>query len=321
MTSRTITLLGPQRRPSLDKVIRSLGVAGPFATITAGWRERERDDAELDQHLLGRSHNLHLWSRLQSTLSDDPQFADAYRQRIDLLGQIQDLYLIGLGHVIEALAEIRSSPTGSQQLRDDAEHDAQAVLRGLDKAHLRRVADVEANFFDTVQPHDRPEIMRHRLEVAQILADCEAVVLPGGHVSELLDALHLFNIVPAGLDRLPIIAWSAGAMVLTPHVVLFHDGAPRGPRATEMFDLGLGLLPNVVLFPDARRRLDLNDRVRMAGIAARYRPAHCVPLDSGFRATVVEGRWPIETPVLGPDGHLSTMGEVTDAEAGDQPTT
>ena len=46
-----IVLLGPQRRPTLEGVARSLfpgpGAGGPVATITAGWQEREPDDAEL----------------------------------------------------------------------------------------------------------------------------------------------------------------------------------------------------------------------------------------------------------------------------------
>lgn len=282
--------------------------------------ERERDDAELDQHLLGRSHNLHLWSRLQTVLAEDPDFAAAYRRRIDLLTELQDLYLIGLTHVSQVLHEIRSKKTGSDQLRKDAERDAQSVLRGLDRQHLSRVAEIEAAFFDAVAPHARPAVVRHRAEVAQILGDCEAVVLPGGHVGELLDALHLFNIVPAGLDRLPIIAWSAGAMVLTPHVVLFNDNAIRSNHVTEMFDLGLGILPDVVLFPGARQRLDLADHVRMGGIVSRYRPARCVPLDSGFRATIVDGQWPADTTVFDRNGLISAWQEVNDAEAGDQPT-
>ena len=47
-------LLGPQRRPTLDAVVRSLGLPGPFATVTAGWQEREPDDGELRALLGGR---------------------------------------------------------------------------------------------------------------------------------------------------------------------------------------------------------------------------------------------------------------------------
>ena len=42
-----VTVLGPQRRPTVDRVLESLDVSGPIALVTAGWRERESDDAEL----------------------------------------------------------------------------------------------------------------------------------------------------------------------------------------------------------------------------------------------------------------------------------
>ena len=42
-----VTLLGPQRRPTLDTVAASLRLEGPIATITAGWQERETDDGAL----------------------------------------------------------------------------------------------------------------------------------------------------------------------------------------------------------------------------------------------------------------------------------
>ena len=41
-------VLGPQRRPTLAAVARTLDLAGPVATVTAGWQDREPDDAELD---------------------------------------------------------------------------------------------------------------------------------------------------------------------------------------------------------------------------------------------------------------------------------
>ena len=43
----SITLLGPQRRPTLDRVLSSLDVDGPVAVVNAGWRERESDDGEI----------------------------------------------------------------------------------------------------------------------------------------------------------------------------------------------------------------------------------------------------------------------------------
>ena len=54
-----VILLGPQRRPTVDAVARSLSLDGPVATITAGWQEREPDDAELSALLGGRDRQPH----------------------------------------------------------------------------------------------------------------------------------------------------------------------------------------------------------------------------------------------------------------------
>ena len=75
-----ITVLGPQRWPTLDAVVRSLDVAGPVATVTAGWQEREPDDAELDGLLGGRGINLGLHARWQDVLERDPEYAAAERE-------------------------------------------------------------------------------------------------------------------------------------------------------------------------------------------------------------------------------------------------
>src|SRR4051794_9284146 len=50
-----VTLLGPQRRPTLDQAIKGLDPGITFATVTAGWQEREPDDMELDALLGGRT--------------------------------------------------------------------------------------------------------------------------------------------------------------------------------------------------------------------------------------------------------------------------
>ena len=40
----TVTLLGPQRRPSLRPVMAALDVDGQVAVVNAGWRHREDDE-------------------------------------------------------------------------------------------------------------------------------------------------------------------------------------------------------------------------------------------------------------------------------------
>ncbi|NHN56181.1 hypothetical protein G9U51_10370 [Calidifontibacter sp. DB0510] len=315
----TVVLLGPQRRPSLHGLVTSMGWEGPFATITAGWQERELADAELDEHLGGRSHNLSLWHRMQQVFEADPQYAAAHRQRRADLLEMQDLYVHGLRHTMAALIELNDRTEGSITLRHMAIDDAIAIMRGLDSQHMRRVAEVQQAFYDAYPPHERESVQGHRAEVARILADCSAVVITGGHVVELLDALHLFNVAPAGVEQRPVVAWSAGAMVLTSHVVLFGDHAVRGPGCPEVFDRGLGLLPGIVALPSASQRLELHDRFRMSVLSRRFAPDLSLPLDPGTRIVCERGK-PLAAGIrlIGADGTVTTGGE-DGAQAGDQP--
>ena len=81
---RTI-LLGPQRRPTLEGVVRSLfpapDLAGPMAAITAGWQEREPDDALLADLLEGQAANLALYRRWLDVQDRDPEYR-AEEQRL-----------------------------------------------------------------------------------------------------------------------------------------------------------------------------------------------------------------------------------------------
>src|SRR3954466_967874 len=70
-----VTLLGPQRRPTLDRVVQSLGIDGAIAAVNAGWQDREADDAELLSLLGGRGVNLRLHARWMSVLHDDGDYA------------------------------------------------------------------------------------------------------------------------------------------------------------------------------------------------------------------------------------------------------
>ena len=173
---------------------------------------------------------------------------------------------------------------------------------------------MHAGFYADMRPHEREAVARHRAEIASLLDDSGAVVMTGGHIAELLDALHLFNIAPAGLDRLPIIAWSAGAMALTERVVLFNDNAARGPTWAEVYDGGLGVLPHTVLLPAAHSRLHMDEYERMSIFARRFEPSRCVLLDPGVTVQVgYDDALPPDAPIIGPDGQVSTVGEWPDA--------
>lgn len=281
-----VVLLGPQRRPTLDGVVRSLELPGPFAVVTAGWLEREPDDGELFALLGGQAANLGLYRRWLDVQERDPEYLAAEHRLARVLGELQEVYLLRLDYALRAVYAVQRRAG----VDPDAVEEAVAAVRALDEAHLRRVNGARGEFFARLEPHARPVIAAHRDEVAGVLREARALVVAGGQVGVLSEVLHLFN-VAASVDS-PVIAWSAGAMALTDRIVLFHDRSPQGPGHPEVYGSGLSLLRDVVLLPHARARLLLDDAPRMAVLAWRFAPARCVPLEAGNRIDVADGAWP-----------------------------
>jgi len=299
-----VTLLGPQRRPTLDTVAASLRLAGPIATITAGWQEREPDDGALSERLGSRDVNLSLYSRWLDVQDRSPDFAAAERRLRGVLEEVQEIYLLRLDHALQAVYAVQRR-SGHDRLRADALAEAVAAVRELDAAHLNRISDVRAEFYQAWQPHGRPVIAEHRADVARLLSDATALVVAGGHVGVLAGVLHLFNV--AASLRSPVIAWSAGAMALAERIVLFGDRSAHGPGHPEIHGSGLSVLHGVVPLPHARARLLLDDAPRMSVFARRFAPARCVLLENGTRIDAdSDGGWPPGARVLAPDGHVTT---------------
>jgi hypothetical protein len=298
-----VTLLGPQRDPELDRVLESLDLHGRIALVNAGWREREPDDELLSSLAGGDTVNLRLWHRMQEVWEADPEFAEADQRRRAVLEEMQELYLLGLDHVVGAITALHQHTPRAHAVREQAIADAEEIMQDMDRRHLERVSEVHQRFWQRWKPHERPAVAGAREAVSRELAEAHAVVMTGGHVGILVGALHLFNVAPQ--IRVPVIAWGAGAMALTDRVVLFHDRAAHGPTATELFSSGVGLVRDVVALPDARSRLDLDNRPRMATLARRFAPATCLVLDRGARVHVTpDGSLPEDAPVLRPDGTI-----------------
>jgi hypothetical protein len=188
-----VTLLGPQRRPTLDTVAASLRLDGPVATVTAGWQEREPEDGELSRRLGSRDVNLGLYRRWLDVQERDPEFATGERRLQGVLEELQDIYLLRLDHALQAVYAVQRR-SGHVRLRAGVLAEAVSAVRDLDVAHLHRISDVRRDFYERLPPHDRPVISEHRAAVARLLGDAAAVVVAGGHVGVLADALHLFNV-------------------------------------------------------------------------------------------------------------------------------
>jgi hypothetical protein len=313
-----IILLGPQRRPTVDSVVRSLDLAGPIATVTAGWQEREPDDGELNALLGGRAVGLELYRRWMDVQERDPEYAAAGRALQGVVGELQDLYLLRLDYALQAVYALQhraqSDRLGGTFTDRVASPVAEAVaaVRSLDAAHLAHVNEVRGEFFAQLAPHDRPVIASHRAAVAEIIGGASALVVAGGHVGVLAETLHLFNVAAAlqsWTGGSPVIAWSAGAMALADRIVLFGDRSPHGPGHPEVYGSGLSVVRDVVPLPHARARLLLDDTARMAVFARRFAPARCVLLEAGTRVEFsgAGGALPPGARVLGEDGHVTSL--------------
>jgi len=304
--NRTVGLLGPQRRPSLQHVVRELDPHAPVATVTAGWQERESEDSELQELLGGRGVNLALHARWLDVHDQDREYAHAEREHDAALAELRQLYLTQLDHALQAAYAVARRKEGRPRLRDAALGDALEVVRLVDQQHLARVRAAHHAFYAAWRPEERPVLARHREEVRRILQGAQAVAVAGGYVGELIRVLHLFHVEP----HLPhlVIAWSAGAMALSERVVLFHDYVPHGVAQTEVLGEGLGLVRDLVPLPHVRRRLRLDDPVRMSALARRFSPARCLVLDDGVRVRLEpDGQLPSGARVLTEDGQVTAL--------------
>jgi hypothetical protein len=298
----SVTVLGPQRRPTVDAVIRELGPDVSFATVTAGWQEREPDDKELAALLGARCTNLRLYARWLDILDRDGEFATAQLDHRAVLDELQGLYLVQLDYALRAVYAV-AARSARPRARTAALADAEAAVRLVDLRHAERVRRAHADFQAGWPPEQRPAVAEHQAAVAALLDAADTLVVAGGHIGELVRVLRLFSI----RQHLPavVVAWSAGAMALTDRIVLFHDRAAQGPTHAEVYDDGLGLVRHAVLLPHARRRLRVDDRERMGVLARRFAPARCVLLDDGVRIDLGPGEvLPAGTRVIGQDGRI-----------------
>jgi hypothetical protein len=275
-----VLALGPQFRvPNLRDALAHAGLRGPVAAITAGWQEREGELDALEGHLGEPVRDLRLYQRAEAAFAQDPALHEAYRDRQNELRHLQDLYRLRLDHAKAAARDTQQAQDGSTAARQ-ALRSAIAALRRLDAGHLRDLRAVHARF-DRQWSAERHQLLaRQREEIERIIAQAGVVCIAGGHVAVLLNRLRLFGLAPA-LRARPVVAWSAGAMALAERVVLFHDHPPQGAGNAEVFEAGLGLLGGAVLLPHAAARLALQERARVALLAARFAPARCCTLDDG----------------------------------------
>jgi hypothetical protein len=304
-------IAGAQRfNPTIASAMREAGLNGPFAMITAGWREREPDDSELREHLGSETYNLELYRRTDDVMRRDKDLRTAHRERQNRLQRRQDFYRIRLAHQLKA-AEVIANRTASDTLHEEAHLSSIEALQQLDTWHLSKChRDIE-QFEAEWTPCKREAVAEQRAELKRIIDGCNTIAIAGGHVAALLNRLELFGMREL-LAGKPIVAWSAGAMAITERVVLYHDFSPQGYRASEVLAWGLGALPNVVALPQPESRLNKDDRSRIEVMARRFSPSKCIGLPARtsvtFRLNQMENPCGIWT--LNEDGNVDSVGQM-----------
>lgn len=284
-----LLLVGPQGlKPDLGAALREAGVKGPVALITAGWQEREVDDAALIADLGVPAVNLRLHARSEELFAADEELATAHAARQMKLKRMHDVYRIRLDHAFSATKAISVRQLDAKML-DEERQVSVKLLRELDRDHLERSLGIHVEYEAKWRPFARPEVERHRRELARLIEPTTAMVVAGGHVASLLYRLKLFDVLSLAGPRRWVAA-AAGAMVLTERIYLFHDFAPHGTGVAEVLDAGLGLVRDLVVLPDPRRRLRIEDRDGIGRFVHRVAPATCSAMDKGARIFVEDGR-------------------------------
>ncbi|MDX1403848.1 MAG: Type 1 glutamine amidotransferase-like domain-containing protein [Woeseiaceae bacterium] len=275
-----IFVLGPQRPDvNLGLALGKLGDEVKLAVISAGWQEGE-GDLEALQEIAGRSLvELQLYHRAEALMAKDQWLKERYRERQEKLIELQRLYRIRLSRYMQAARDLLVDDGNPALLRHE-QREAISQQRALDRHHIRKITAINAEFSSQLADRPSTELDDVRAEINEQLADCGTVLITGGNVAVLLNRLQLFDLGSA-LANKDIVAWSAGAMVLTDKIVLFHDNTPEGHRDAEVFNEGLGLIGESVFLPDAKHRLKTDDRIGVALFSRRFAPASCMALDNG----------------------------------------
>ncbi|MFQ5740437.1 MAG: Type 1 glutamine amidotransferase-like domain-containing protein [Acidobacteriota bacterium] len=295
-------------KPTVDRALEALGGEGPVCAITAGWQEREAEIEALQESISRDVVNLLLHRRGDQVFQEDRDLFQAHRQRQNRLRELQSLYRLRLSLVLKAARQLMRRD-GDPDLIAPERRAAIESVRTLDRHHLRRIREIHAAFEDRWHCSRRASVDRHRSQLAEILAASAALLVAGGHVAVLLNRLRLFELGALMVGK-PLIAWSAGAMALSERIVLFHDSPPQGRGDPEILETGLAVFKGVLPLPHARRRLRLDDPVRVSLFASRFRPCRCVALDEGASLRWNGSDWSAGpgTRCLGEDGKVYEMG-------------
>lgn len=309
---RQLTLLGPQSDyRSLKVALARKQINGKVALITAGWETDEHEDHDLKQAIGLPADNLQLFARTEQLFKDDPELIQTLRSRQDELRHLRYAYNDRLDYLLEAARQIIRKQEDLIDL--DAERESAIdMVRQLDRQYFVRTSQIIDRYEENLQTETRPQVAAHRAEIAEILSQCQAILISGGHVAIILNRLKIFGALEM-CPELPIFTWSGGAMALADQVVLFHDSPPQGAGNPEVLRAGMGFFQDILPLPSGRERLNLADSARVELFSRRFDQFACVLLDAETVLERENGIWNLVEG--GQETRLGTCGKVVDFQA------
>jgi hypothetical protein len=292
--SGTVLILGPQRpHPNLARVLDARAVPGPLAVVSAGWRHDEAELGALQEDVGRAVVHLPLYTWFEEVLAAAPDLAEAYRERQDRIKAFKKLIRTRLSSAYGVILKLHAQRVEDDDLHQAELLDAVRAVRDLDRRALEGCDAIRQEAGLAAAPWTHPAVAPLHARIRDALQDTGALCIAGGHVAVLLNRMCFF-----GMRELvtrhhraggTVVAWSAGAMVLTERVVLFYDDPPEGPSEPEVLDRGFGLIEDRTLFPHARIRLRLDQADRLRLLQARF--GACTGLENGAALAVHDGTW------------------------------
>lgn len=314
---RPLILLGPQRpEPNLQEAIETLPGSGPIVTLTAGWRHDEGDHAALHGHIGDGAVSLPLYRWFDEILREEPELAAAYKERQAQLKRLKLLHRIRQHPALDGVKRLLALADDDKDLVRPQLLWALEDVRRIDDQLIRQSDAIRRAHPHVLQPWTHPRVAPRHREAVSMIREARGVCIAGGHVAVLRNRIDFFGLGAALSQAKSMVAWSAGAMVLTRRIVLFYDDPPEGSSHAELLDEGLGLLDRCVLLPHARRRLRLDDASRISLLATRFAPHTCIALENGAWLDRVGKRWvnrgtPGTASVLGFNGQVTPLEETS----------
>ncbi|MDC0716732.1 Type 1 glutamine amidotransferase-like domain-containing protein [Nannocystis bainbridge] len=286
--------------------------------VTAAWGDGEHDEGHVKRSLnaIGLPSrfehgydtslvNLSLLHEVRGLARTSPRLLAAWHEERRIAEMARAFYLEHNAHLIQlfrrtlAVAK-REDPTitvarlagdqghygtGGRLLRYTLSRELRHALDTLEANddHLVNLLDqIEQRTFDAVGLQYDPAWRAAQERLERRILSANSIILFGGHLDLLLDALRFFrlrNVLAEALRRgTQLVAMSAGAMVLCERVIIYDDFATKR-RDFQLYDRGLALVRDIQLFPHCTERIQTDDPDNLAYLARRFRHHACVGLN------------------------------------------